>query len=62
MISVLMYYLQGKEGMFTMMRPYVIVTNILTLCWFFAIIYYRFKDTGRACSGDFLDKLPENYS
>ncbi len=59
-----MYLIQGRDNMFNIMRPYVIITNILTLSWFIALNYYRFKNTGRACSGDFLvdSKLPENYS
>ena len=46
-----------------MMRPYVILTNFATFTWFIALQYFRFKDTGRACSGDFLapGKMPANY-
>ena len=62
LVSVLMYYLQGKDDMFELMRPYVIITNLLTLAWFISIQYYRFKDTGRACSGDFLVEKPTNFS
>ena len=63
LVSVLMYYLQGKEDMFELMRPYVIITNLLTLAWFITLQYYRLKDTGRACSGDFLDVVkPTNFS
>ena len=49
--------------MFDLMRPYVIIINLLTLVWFIAIQYYRFKDTGKACAGEFLNekKLPGNY-
>ena len=57
-----MYYLQGKEDMFEMMRPYVILTNLATLVWFITLQYFRFKDTGRACSGDFLGTTkPANF-
>ena len=64
LVSVLMYYLQGKEDMFDLMRPYVIITNLLTLGWFITLQFFRFKDTGRSCSGDFFpkEKLPANYS
>mmetsp|Transcript_14537 Transcript_14537/g.24808 ORF Transcript_14537/g.24808 Transcript_14537/m.24808 type:complete len:153 (+) Transcript_14537:36-494(+) len=55
LVSVLMYYLQGKEDMFELMRPYVIITNLLTLAWFATLQYFRFKPTGRACSGDYID-------
>ena len=41
-----------------MMRPYVIISNLLTLAWFFALQYFRFKDTGRACTGEFLEEEP----
>ena len=47
--------------MFDLMRPYIIITNLMTLIWFAALQYYRFKDTGRACSGDLLKKIPGNY-
>ena len=42
--------------MFATMRPFVILMNIVTLVWFVFLQYYRFKDTGRACSGGFLDE------
>ena len=62
LIGALMYYLQGKEDMYDIMRPYVILINFATLGWFLSLQYFRFKDTGRACSGDFLGpKLPANY-
>ena len=54
LVSVLMYYLQGKEDMFDLMRPYVVICNLLTLVWFFSLQYFRLKSTGRACSGDYL--------
>ena len=47
--------------MFDLMRPYIIITNLMTLIWFIALQYYRFKDTGRACSGDLLKKMPGNF-
>ena len=48
-------------NMFDTMRPYVIVTNLATLVWFIMAQYYRFKDTGRSCSGDYLTNIPPNY-
>ena len=36
------------------MKPYIIISNLGGLVWFVALQYYRFKDTGRACSGDFM--------
>ena len=62
LVSVLMLYLQSKEGLFEMMRAYVIITNLLTLTWFMTLQYYRFKSTGRACSGDYLTATPKNYN
>ena len=63
LLSSLMYYMQSKDDMFDMMRPYVILTNLATLTWFISLQYFRFKDTGRACSGDFLGpKLPANFN
>lgn len=63
LLSSLMYYMQSKDDMFDMMRPYVILTNLATLTWFICLQYYRFKDTGKACSGDFLGaKLPANFN
>ena len=40
--------------MFESMRFWVILTNLSSLTWFVLIQYYRFKDSGRACSGDFM--------
>lgn len=62
LVSVLMYYLQSKDGMFEMMRPYVIITNLLTLSWFISLQYFRFKPTGRACSGDYLTTVPKTFN
>ena len=63
LVSTLMYNLQGKQDMFNLMRPYVIVINLITLTWFIILQYYRFKDTGRACAGEFLTpgKIPGNF-
>jgi hypothetical protein len=36
------------------MRLWVLLSNLSTLIWFGMIQYYRFKSSGRACSGDFL--------
>ena len=64
LVSVLMYYLESKEDMQRIMRPYVLFTKAVFFAWFAALCYYRFRDTGRACSGDFLDAkhMPTNYS
>ena len=34
LLCALMYYLQGKEGMHSVMRPYVMLVNICALAWF----------------------------
>jgi len=39
--------------MFLATMPWVILINIISLIWFICLQYFRFKDTGRACSGDF---------
>ena len=63
LISALMYYMQGKEDMYEIMRPYVMLINLCTFAWFVTVQYFRFKDTGRACSGDFLGpKPPANFN
>ena len=63
LVSALMYYMQAKEDMFDQMRPYVILVNLATFVWFVCLQYYRFKDTGKACSGDYLGpKLPANFN
>ena len=36
-ISSAMFHLQSKPSMFDMMRPFVIVTNLTTLVWFFSL-------------------------
>ena len=60
-LSAILYHLQAQEDMFATMRPFVLLVNILTFIWFLFLQYFRFKDTGRACSGDFLDVLPANF-
>lgn len=40
--------------MFEKMKFYAMAINLTTLTWFIAIQYYRFQNSGRACSGDFL--------
>ena len=44
-----------------MLRPYVIAANLLTFFWFILLQLARFKDSGRACAGDYLDKVPTNF-
>ena len=40
--------------MFDTTRPWVIFVNLISLVWFISLQYFRFKDTGRACSGDYI--------
>ena len=63
-LSALVYSLQTKPGMHSTMRPYVMGINLITLTWFIALHYFRFKQSGRACSGDYLEGLPKpaNYA
>ena len=35
------------------MKLWVIIANLATLAWFIALQYYRLKDSGQACSGDY---------
>ena len=53
LLSAYLYYLQSREDQFDKMRPFVIINNLVMLGWFGALQYIRFKDAGRACSGDF---------
>ena len=53
LVSAFLYFMQSRKGMFEIMRPYVILGNLITLAWFILLQYYRFKPSGRACSGDF---------
>ena len=63
LVSALMYYMQAKEDMFDTMRPYVILTNLMTFAWFVTLQVFRFNETGKACSGDYLGpKLPANFN
>lgn len=39
--------------MFSKMKVPVILINILTLIWFGFLHYYRFGESGQACSGDY---------
>ena len=69
LVGVLLYYIQSKEGLFDILRPYVIIYNIAFIAWFICLQVFRFKETGRACSGDFIEpakpgekeKYPPNY-
>ena len=62
-VSALLYHLQRNGEMFDLLRPYVIIVNLTTLIWFVSLQFYRFKDTGRACAGEFLNpaKYPGNF-
>ena len=44
--------------MFNSMKPLVYLVNAASFFWFGALQFYRFKDSGRACSGDFNSDLP----
>ena len=37
LLLAMVYYLQGRDGMFELMRPYVILSNLLTLGWFVSL-------------------------
>ena len=52
-VQAITYYIQSKEEMFDKLRPLVIFVNLSSLVWFYYLHYYRFKDSGRACSGDY---------
>ena len=39
----------------------MILNNLLFIAWFISLQIYRFKDTGRACAGEFLKTTPGNY-
>ena len=52
-IQAITYYMQSKEDMFDKLRPLVIFVNLSSLVWFYYLHFYRFKDSGRACSGDY---------
>ncbi len=43
--------------MFNSMKPFVYLVNVASFLWFGALQFYRFKDSGRACSGDFNSDL-----
>ena len=62
--SAFCYHLQAKEGMYFVFRPLVITLNICTIIWATLLVYFRYRNSGRACSGDFLDgySKPANYS
>ena len=35
-------------------KLWIVLVNLLSLIWFISLQYFRFKDTGRACSGDYI--------
>ena len=63
LVGCLLYYMQSKLEMHDIMRPYVIMLNLITFVWFMFLQYYRFKETGKACSGDYISgkEKPENF-
>ena len=48
--------------MFDAVRPCVTMINLMSFIWFVAIQYFRFSDTGRACSGDFLSEAVVKFT
>ena len=56
LVQALVYYIQTREEMFIVTMPWTILVNIISLIWFICLQYFRFKDSGRACSGDFTMK------
>ena len=54
LLQATVYYVQSREDMFDATRPWVMLVNFISFIWFIALQYFRFKDSGRACSGDFL--------
>ena len=54
LLQASVYYTQTLEGKFDSVRPLVIIVNLMSLIWFFSLQYFRFRDPGRACSGDYL--------
>ena len=44
----------NPSGSFDSMRKFILIVDLAFIIWFVALQFYRFKETGRACSGDFL--------
>ena len=61
LLSASVYHVQRKPNMFSKMRKFVILNNLIFIAWFISLQVDRFKDTGRACSGEFLKVVPGNY-
>ena len=55
LLQSIVYYSQARDEMYYTMRPMVIFINLISFVWFISIQYFRFKETGRACSGDFVN-------
>ena len=58
-ISMVLYYFETK---FDSAKIAAIVARIFFCVWFVALLYTRFRNTGRACSGDYLTNQPANYN
>lgn len=54
LLQVLVYSVQSKNDMYDSTRPFVLLVHLVSLIWFITLQYYRFKQTGRACSGDYI--------
>ena len=44
----------NPSGSFDSMRKFILIVDLAFIIWFVALQFYRFKETGRACSGDYL--------
>ena len=54
LLQALLYNIQTKDDMQDATRPWILLTHLMSLIWFITLQYYRFKQTGRACSGDYI--------
>ena len=62
-LQAIMCYILSQDVQ-TMLRYRCLqhLTNFLHIVWFVALVYFRFKPTGRACSGDYIQGVkPDNF-
>ena len=43
LLQAILYNIQSKENMQDSTRPWILLTHLFSLVWFFALQYYRFK-------------------
>ena len=52
--QAVLHHLQIIESYAGKLRAWQVISNFIFLSWFVAVLFFRFSEAGRACSGDFV--------